>query len=96
MEVQQTGDLSYFFSSAFRTTGSPMEVRQTLQSGQSDDFLLQGDFTGLSPDLDWTSSGIWSSPIDSVGSPMDCPLSPLELAGSGESPLESVGKEGGV
>jgi hypothetical protein len=25
---------------------------------------------------------------------MDCPLGPLELAGSGESPLESVGKGG--
>ena len=52
-----------------------MEVRRTGQSGQSNDFLLQGDFTGLSPDLDQTSSRIWSSP-------MDCPLGPLELAGS--------------
>ena len=73
-----------------------MEVRWTGQSGQSDVFLLQSDFTGLSPDLDRTSSGIWSSPTDSVGSPTGCPVSPLELAGSGESPLESVGKEGGV
>ena len=68
-----------------------MEVRRTGQSGQSDDFLLQGDFTRLSPDLDQTSSGMWSSPMDSVGSPTDCPLGPSELAGSGESPLEKGG-----
>ena len=73
-----------------------MEVHRTGQSSQSDDFLLQGDFTGLSPDLDRTSSGIWSSPMESVGSLTDCPLGPLELAGSSESPLESVGKGGGV
>ena len=73
-----------------------MEVRQTGQSSQSDDFLLQGDFTGLSPDLGQTSSGIWSSPTESIGSPTDCPLGPLELAGFGESPSESVGKGGGV
>ena len=73
-----------------------MEVCWTGQSGQSDDFLLQGDFTGLSPDLDQTSSGIWSSPTDSIGSPTDCPLGLSELAGSGESPLESIGKGGEV
>ena len=67
----------------------PSEVQR--KSGQSDDFLLQGDFTGLSPDLDQTSSGMWSSPMDSVGSPMDCPLGPSELAGSSESPLEKGG-----
>ena len=72
------------------------EVCRTGQSGQSDDFLLQGDFTGLSPDLDQTSSGIWSSPMESVGSSMDCPLGLLELAGSSESPSESIGKGGGV
>ena len=42
--------------------------------------------------MDWTSSGIWSSPTDSVGSLRDCPLGPLELAGSGESPLEKRGE----
>ena len=68
-----------------------MEVRRTSQFGQSDDFLLQGDFTGLSPDLDQTSSGIWSSPMESIRSPTDCPLGLLELAGSGESPLEKGG-----
>ena len=82
--------------SAYKTIGSPTEVHWTGQSGQSNDFLLQSDFTGLSPDLDRTSSGLWSSPMDSVGSPTDCPVGPLELAGSSESPLESIGKEGGV
>jgi hypothetical protein len=90
------GLVIFFLFSAFRTIGSPTEVRRTGQSGQSDDFLLQGDFTRLSPDLDRTSSGIWSSPTDSVGSPTDPADSPSELAGSGESPLESVGKGGGV
>ena len=73
-----------------------MKVHWTGQSGQSDDFLLQGDFTGLSPDLDQTSSRIWSSPMESIGSLTDCPLGLLELAGSGESLSESVGKGGGV
>jgi hypothetical protein len=50
----------------------------------------------ITGDLDRTSSGIWSSPTDSVGSPTDCLLGPSELAGSGESPSESVGKGGGV
>jgi len=73
-----------------------MEVHRTGQFDQSDVFLLQSDFTGLSPDLDQTSSRIWPSPTDSVGSLTGCPVSPLELTGSGESLLESVGKQGGV
>ena len=88
MEVRRTGDLSYF--SLFLPL-EPSEVQR-----KSDDFLLQGDFTGLSPDLDRTGSGIWSSLTESIGSPMDCLLGPSELAGSGESPSESVGKGGGV
>jgi len=49
-----------------------MEVHWTDQTGQSDNFLLQSDFTRLEPDLNQTSSGIWSSLTDSIGSPMDC------------------------
>jgi len=85
------------------TAAAPAGLGMVVVSGRnmmgqclkSDDFLLQGDFTGLSPDLDWTSSRIWSSPTESVGSLTDCPLGPLELAGSGESPSESIGKGGG-
>lgn len=72
-----------------------MEVRRTGQSSQSNDFLLQGDFTRFSLDLDQTSSRIWSSPTDSVGSLTDCLLGLSELAGSSESPLESIRKGGG-
>jgi len=92
MEVQWTGDLSYFAS--FLPL-EPLEVRRTGQSSQSDNFLLQSDFTGLSPDLDWTSSGIWSSPTDSVGSLTDCPA---ESIGIGWVQSKSVGihwKRGG-
>jgi hypothetical protein len=34
--------------------------------------------------------------MDSNGSPLDCPLDPSEMAGSDESPSESVGKAVGV
>ena len=51
---------------------------------------------GLSLDFAWTTSGIQSCPTDSDGLPMDCPLSPWELAGSDESPTESVGQAVGV
>src|SRR6266567_1025314 len=92
LEVCQTQHLAH---SVYFLPLRPMDVQRTGQSGQSDDFLLQGDFTRLSPDLDWTSSGIWSSLTDSVGSPTGCPVGLLELAGSSESPLEFVGKGGG-
>jgi len=49
-----------------------MEVHRTDQTGQSDNFLLQSDFTRLEPDLNQTSSRIWSSLTDSIGSLMDC------------------------
>jgi hypothetical protein len=34
--------------------------------------------------------------MDSDGSPSDCPLDPSEIAGSDESPSESIGKAVGV
>jgi len=34
--------------------------------------------------------------MDSDGTPMDCLLDPLEMAGSDESPSESIGKSVGV
>ena len=54
-------------------------------------FLLQDHSTRLGLDLDQTHSGIWSSQVQQI-----VQLGPLELAGSSQSPLESVGKWGGV
>ena len=64
----------------FRTTGSPTEVwsKKVQQTGQ-DAFLLQDHSTGLGLDLDWTHSRIWSSLIDSIGSPMDCPAGSIGI-----------------
>ena len=81
------GLVIFFPFSLFRTIRSPTEVQR-----KSNDFLLQGDFTGLSPDLDRTGSRIWSSPMESIGSLTDCPLGPSELAGSSESPSEKGGE----
>ena len=68
-EVWQTSHLAH---SVYFLLLRPSEVWQTDQSGQSDAFLLQGESIGLGPDWDQTSSRIWSSPIDSIGSLMDC------------------------
>ena len=79
-----------------KSGGSPVEVQRTQNSGQSNHFLLLSGLSGLSLDFGWTSSGIWSCPTDSDGLPTDCPLSPSEMAGSDESPTESVGQAVGV
>ena len=62
----------------------------------SNHFLLLSGLSGLSLDFAWTSSGIQSCPMDSDGLLMDCPLSPLEMAGLDESPLEAIGQAVGV
>ena len=62
----------------------------------SNHFLLLSGLSGLSLDFAWTSSGIQSCPMDSDGLPTDCPLSPSEMAGSDESPSESIGQVVGV
>jgi hypothetical protein len=74
----------------------PLEFQWTQKSGQSNHFLHVSGLSGLSLDVAWTSSGIQSFPTDSDGILTDCPLGVSEMAGSDESPTESVGQTVGV
>ncbi|EDR00190.1 uncharacterized protein LACBIDRAFT_334437 [Laccaria bicolor S238N-H82] len=72
----------------WKSDGSPADVQRTQNSGQSNHFLLLSSLSGLSLDFAWTCSRIQSCPTDSDGLLTDCPLSPSEMAGSDESPLD--------
>ena len=47
-------------------------------------------------DFHWTLAGLAAESSHVQRIPMDCLLSPLEMAGSDESPSESVGQAVGV
>ena len=90
MEVWWTGDLSYFPS--FLPL-KPLEVQQK-SNGSPLDWPVQPVpmlfcFKMTSPDFDWTWTGqaVEFGPVQQI---------PLELARSGESLLETIGKGGGV
>ena len=96
-EVQWTEDLANITGFSL----SPSEIQpksggSPQNSGQSNHFLLLSGLSGLSLDFAWTTNGIQSCPTNSDELPMDCPLSPLEMAGSDKSPSESIGQAVGV
>ncbi|EDR06771.1 uncharacterized protein LACBIDRAFT_328502 [Laccaria bicolor S238N-H82] len=79
----------------WKSDGSPADVQQTQNSGQSNHFLLLSSLSGLSLDFAWTCSGIQSCPTDSDGLPTDCPLSPSEMAGSDETRIPAAFESNG-
>ena len=91
-EVRQTWHLAH---SVYFLPLRPSEVRRTSSGLVSPASPMLFCFTGLSPDLDRTSSGIWSSLTESIGSPTDCSA---ESIGIGWVRWKSIGirrKRGG-
>ena len=106
LEVQQTGDLASITGFCLcpseirrKSGGSPADIQRTQNPASPTISCFRvawADFHWTLPGLGWTNSGIQPDPMDSDGLPMDCPLGPSEMAGSDESPSESVGKAVGV